>query len=192
MDDFIKTFDAIDDIKEKISDAEYLNLSRSVHNLYLAFKNKKLIPSCSCNHIQICNFNNIEELIITECPNLKKYINLNPIFKHALLGFDIEFQLTPIDSSLSIQDIIFINSIKDIFIQKISSLQIQHNELWVLMVNISFFDFCMRNSNVIQNIPNFKQNQIYNLNLLSINPKFIGCLSKYDFNSQLWTNLFTS
>ena len=214
MDEHLTIFDDLYDIKDNITDGNFLILNNKLKNLVQENKNlKEFIRknveefefeleleedsecSCSTRYVFPNSINSRDDISeffclsskqrMLNCENFKKILEKLPLLENLFRKIDMPFAEEPIYSEYNKKEITLILKILLFFTEEISG---KKNKSIITFV---IFDYMIKNINFLKNEQIISTTLLNKLEELLTDAYYLLILSEYNINYSKWIDIFT-
>lgn len=202
MDKHLEIFEDIYDIKDNITDGQFLSLNNKVRELVQENKNlrhslSKYVCSCSTRYVFPDMFNLIENdiseffcvhsyLRIASCENFKRLIEKFPHLENMFRRIDLPFAEEPIYQEYVKDEVVLISQILLFLVKKVSEKKDRS------IISFVLYDFMIKNANFMKDYQFYTKLLVIKFEELLLDEEYIAFALEYNVNYTRWLDIMKS
>ena len=202
MDKHLEIFEDIYDIKDNITDGQFLSLNNKVRELVQENKNlrhslSKYVCSCSTRYVFPDMFNLIENdiseffcvhsyLRIASCENFKRLMEKFPHLENMFRRIDLPFSEEPIYQEYVKDEVVLISQILLFLVKKVSEKKDR------AIISFVLYDFMIKNANFMKDYQFYTKLLVIKFEELLSDEEYIAFALEYNVNYTRWLDIMKS
>ena len=202
MDKHLEIFEDIYDIKDNITDGQFLSLNNKVRELVQENKDlrhslSKYVCSCSTRYVFPDMFNLIENdiseffcvhsyLRIASCENFKRLMEKFPHLENMFRRIDLPFAEEPIYQEYVKDEVVLISQILLFLVKKVSEKKDR------AIISFVLYDFMIKNANFMKDYQFYTKLLVIKFEELLSDEEYIAFALEYNVNYTRWLDIMKS
>ena len=202
MEEHLSIFEDIYDIKDNITDGQFLSLNNKVRELIQENKNlrqslSKYVCSCSTRYVFPDMFNLIENdiseffcvhsyLRIASCENFKRLMEKFPHLENMFRRIDLPFSEEPIYQEYVKDEVVLISQILLFLVKKVSEKKDR------AIISFVLYDFMIKNANFMKDYQFYTKLLVIKFEELLSDEEYIAFALEYNVNYTRWLDIMKS
>ena len=202
MDKHLEIFEDIYDIKDNITDGQFLSLNNKVRELVQENKDlrhslSKYVCSCSTRYVFPDMFNLIENdiseffcvhsyLRIENCENFKRLMEKFPHLENMFRRIDLPFAEEPIYQEYVKDEVVLISQILLFLVKKVSEKKDR------AIISFVLYDFMIKNANFMKDYQFYTKLLVIKFEELLSDEEYIAFALEYNVNYTRWLDIMKS
>ena len=202
MDKHLEIFEDIYDIKDNITDGQFLSLNNKVRELVQENKDlrhslSKYVCSCSTRYVFPDMFNLIENdiseffcvhsyLRIASCENFKRLMEKFPHLENMFRRIDLPFSEEPIYQEYVKDEVVLISQILLFLVKKVSEKKDR------AIISFVLYDFMINNANFMKDYQFYTKLLVIKFEELLSDEEYIAFALEYNVNYTRWLDIMKS